>query len=326
MKNPLLSICIATYNRADYIGTTLESIIPQLNDEVELLVVDGASTDTTEEVVQRYVRNNDHVRYIRLPKKGGVDQDYDLCVERSRGEMCWLFTDDDLLKSGAVESVLKAIKEGYGLLIVNAEICSRDLSGILQSRRLPMLQNKTYTADENENLFIDTIGYLSFIGALVIRRSVWLGRNRKHYYGTEFIHVGVLFQEPLLESSILIADPLISIRYGNAQWASRSFDIWMFKWPQLVWSFQHYSDQAKELSARKEPWRNFKDLIIQRSIGVYTLQSYRQYLSSKNTSGMWKLCAWLISWFPRYIIIPFYYVYSRRNLQSKSYFDNEFRK
>ena len=54
MKTPLLSICIATYNRASYIGETLDSIIPQLDDDVELLVVDGASTDNTEDVVRKY--------------------------------------------------------------------------------------------------------------------------------------------------------------------------------------------------------------------------------------------------------------------------------
>ena len=51
MTSPLLSICIATHNRADYIGETLDSIIPQLTDEVEIVVVDGASTDATRTVM-----------------------------------------------------------------------------------------------------------------------------------------------------------------------------------------------------------------------------------------------------------------------------------
>jgi glycosyltransferase involved in cell wall biosynthesis len=65
MTTPLLSICIATYNRADYIGETLDSIIPQLTDNVELLVVDGASTDNTEDVVRTYT--DPRIRYVRLP-------------------------------------------------------------------------------------------------------------------------------------------------------------------------------------------------------------------------------------------------------------------
>jgi abequosyltransferase len=52
MKSLLLSICIATYNRGGYIGETLDTIIPQLDNDVELLVVDGASTDNTKDVVR----------------------------------------------------------------------------------------------------------------------------------------------------------------------------------------------------------------------------------------------------------------------------------
>ena len=54
MTKPRLSVCVATYNRAEYIGETLESIIPQLTDEVEIVVVDGASTDGTSTVVKGY--------------------------------------------------------------------------------------------------------------------------------------------------------------------------------------------------------------------------------------------------------------------------------
>ncbi len=112
MKSILLSICIATYNRADYIGQTLDSIIPQLDDDVELLVVDGASTDNTEAIVRKYT--DPRIRYVRLPVKGGVDQDYCKAVELARGEFCWFFTDDDILKPGAISAVKNAISAGYG--------------------------------------------------------------------------------------------------------------------------------------------------------------------------------------------------------------------
>ena len=81
MKTPLLSICIATYNRAGYIGETLDSSIPQLDDDVELLVVDGASTDNTEDVVRQFAQRETRIRYVRLSTKGGVDEDYDKSIE-----------------------------------------------------------------------------------------------------------------------------------------------------------------------------------------------------------------------------------------------------
>ena len=75
-----LSICIATLNRGAFIGETLESIIRQATDEVEIVVVDGASTDNTEEVVRGFQQRWPRLNYLRLPEKGGVDRDYDRAV------------------------------------------------------------------------------------------------------------------------------------------------------------------------------------------------------------------------------------------------------
>lgn len=326
MKTPLLSICIATYNRASYISETLDSIILQLDDDVELLVVDGASTDNTEDVVRKFAQTESRIRYVRLSARGGVDQDYDKSVQLARGEFCWLFTDDDVLRPGAVNAVKTAITEGHDLVVVNAEVRDRALSVILQSRRIVMHDNKMYSPNAMECLFVDALDYLSFIGAVVIRRSIWLSRERGLYFGTEFVHVGVIFQKPLTASALIIAKPYIIIRFGNAQWTPRSFDIWMFKWPKLVWSFNHISKEAKLSVTRREPWRNFKPLILQRSLGGYNIQSYRQYFSTMRVYVLWKFCAWLIACFPKNIIVGFHYLYSRRKPESRLFFDNHFTK
>jgi abequosyltransferase len=327
MKIILLSICIATYNRGSYIGETLESIIPQLDDEVELLIVDGASTDNTQDVIKKYAQIESRLRYIRLPFKGGVDLDYDKSVQSARGKFCWLFTDDDRLKPGAVSAVKKAIKEGHGLIIVNAEVRNRDLTEVLQSRRIGFRNNKQYAPSSMEQLFVDVLHYLSFIGAVVVRRSVWMNRDRQSYFGTEFVHVGVIFQRPLPRSALVIAEPYIIIRLGQGQWVPRSFDIWMFKWPKLVWSFSDVSNAAKRRITPREPWRKFKVLFLQRSLGNYDLRTYDQYFVSMRVSVLWKFVAWLIAYGPRGIFVKVYCIYSNiKGGKVLSHFHNQFSK
>lgn len=304
MNKPILSICIATYNRGDYIGETLNSIIPQLDDDVELLVVDGASTDKTQSVVGAFANKNSRIRYVYLSSKGGVDQDYDKAVEFARGEFCWLFTDDDLLKPGAVAAVKKAITEGYDLVVVNGEERDISLSTIVESRRVIAREDKVYSPGDFDRFFVDMAKHLSFIGSVVIRRYVWLGRDRASYFGTEFVHVGVIFQKKIATPVFFIAYPYITIRLGNSQWTPRSFGIWMFKWPKLIWSFNEISSEAKQRITNREPWRKFRNLIIQRRVGGYNIQSYRLYLSKLKTNPSWKSVALVIAIFPVGIISP----------------------
>ncbi len=208
---------------------------------------------------------------IRLPVKGGVDQDYDKSVELAFGEFCWLFTDDDLLKQN-VTAVKAAIKKGYGIIIVNAEVRNRELAVVLEHRRMNIKDNKIYEPEDIEIFFIDSMSYISFIGAVVIRRSIWLRSEREPYFGTEFIHVGVIFQKPLTEPVFAISEPYISIRYGNAQWMPRHFDIWMFKWPSLVWSFDLISRPSQTKHNSERTLAKLKNLILYRARGTYTTQ------------------------------------------------------
>jgi abequosyltransferase len=299
MKSPLLSICIATYNRADYIGETLDSIIPQLTDEVEIVVVDGASTDATQAVLERYAADCPGLRYTRLPAKGGVDQDYCKAVECARGEYCWLFPDDDLFKPGAVPRVLGELRKGHDLVIVNANVMDRRLTTLLHTCMFPNREDETYGPDELEGLFRRIVPGISFIGCVVIRRRTWLEREHARYFGTEFIHVGVIFQGPLPGSACVIAEPYVTIRYGNAQWTSRSFEVWMWKWPGIIWSFDRIPSDEKRRRVKPEPWRRLKTLRFWRATGSYSRDMYEKIIAPSNASGPWKLAALAISLLPQ---------------------------
>jgi abequosyltransferase len=292
-----LSICIATFNRGQFIGETLDSILTQVVKGVEIVVVDGASPDDTSEVMARYAAAHKEIRYFRESFNSGVDVDFDKAVGYATGEFCWLMSDDDLLKAGAIVKVLDALNGDRDLVIVNSEVRNVDLTEVLETRRLAYDTVKTYRAEDREALFEETASYLSFIGCVVIRRLRWLTRDRSSYYGSLFIHVGVIFQSPPISDVQVIAEPLITIRYGNAMWTSRSFEVWMFKWPQLVWSFPDFSDSSKRKVCRREPWRSAKALFHNRALGAYTTAVFRKFWPAK--AGMLDLTiAYALSVFP----------------------------
>jgi len=278
---PKLSICIATYNRAPYIAETLQSIVGQLSDAVELVVVDGASPDDTQAVVAPIAAAHPKMRYIRESINSGIDQDYDKAVGYARGEYCWLMSDDDLLVPGAIEQVLAQLDGTIDLVVVNSKVKNAHLSHDLRPRLLDVATDQRHDAPGGEALFAQVANYLSFIGGVVVRRAFWAGRERAPYYGTLFIHIGVLFQQPPVERAVVLAEPLIVIRYGNAMWTSRSFEIWMFKWPQLVWSFHHFCAAARSHVTAQYPFRSPKRLFFLRAVGSYSHAEYARFLRDR---------------------------------------------
>jgi abequosyltransferase len=281
VDNISLSICIATLNRGKFIGATLDSIICQATEQVEIVVLDGASTDNTEEVIRTYQQKVPRLRYFRQSANMGIDHDFAEAVSLAQGEYCWLFSDDDLLNPGAIQAVLNAIEGHYSLIIANAEVRNADLSKLLMPRALQLTANRIYKSTEHDRFIADVGSYLTFIGCVIIKRQLWNAREKKKYFGSYFIHAGVIFQSPLPEDSLAIAAPLIRIRYGNAMWLGKYFEVWMFRWPNLIWSFADYPDSVKLQLCRKEPWRRVRTLLVFRAKGFYTLSRYFEWLEPR---------------------------------------------
>lgn len=316
MSSIKLSICIATYKREQFISRSLDSIICQLQPEVEIIVVDGASPDNTETVMKKYVTKCPQIRYFREETNSGVDRDFDKAVRYAEGEYCWLMTDDDLLCDGAIQKLLTEINENRDLIVVNATVKNSDLTEILEERRLKVSSDITYNDGDQEKLFSDVVSYMSFIGCIVIKRSHWNSRDKASYFGTLFIHIGVIFQTPLLKTAIVLSEPLIIIRYGNAMWTPRGFEIWMVKWPKLIWSFSDFSDDAKHKVCRPEPWRSTTTLFFYRAMGSYSKDEFEQFLYKKSSGLRQCLVAYGIAFFPAKLanfILVLYFVLRPQN-------------
>ncbi|HEY0661561.1 MAG TPA: glycosyltransferase family 2 protein [Lysobacter sp.] len=274
-----LSICIPTLNRAAFIGETLDSLVAQLEPGVEIVIVDGGSTDGTDRVVAPYVERHPCIRYIRRSdgakaSNAGFDRDCSYAVEIAEGTHCWLMTDDDVLNPGAVSRVLAQVRAGHDLVILSCEVRDLQLRETLVASRPGLAQDRVFSAAEWDDFFRSIVVHLTFVGAVVVRRTLWMERHPEDYFGTGFVHVGVLFRQPIAGTAIVIADPLIVIRNGNGQWNMRAFDIFMLRWPQLLWSFEGVSDAAKHAVTPREPWRLLRVLLLQRAFGRYSLREY----------------------------------------------------
>ena len=112
MKKELVSVIMPAYNAEKYIGMSIESVMKQTYEEVELIVVDDASTDNTLEVIRRYASVwNDRIRFAVRQQNGGTAAALNDAIELAEGSyICWLSA-DDLYCEDMVESEVGYLKQ-----------------------------------------------------------------------------------------------------------------------------------------------------------------------------------------------------------------------
>ncbi len=283
-----LSICITSRNRAGVIATTLENILAQCSPGVEVVVVDGALTDNSIEIIADVATRFPQLRLFAMTKNSGLDADYDKAVQAARGTYCWLFTDDDLFAPGAVARVLKACDENPLVVVTDVSVHNSNFTLVEAERQLPAQGKERYPECDSAELFRDCAWHLTFIGAVVVLREFWLSRERKPYFGSEFIHCGVLFQAPIPGTVIVIREPLVMIRHGVATWLKRWFEVWMYQWPKLVWSFGWMDESVRRSVQEPEPWTNWRRLYWARATGRYDWSHFRKLVVPR-AGHLWQL-------------------------------------
>jgi abequosyltransferase len=301
-----LSICIPTFNRATFIGDTLKSIIEQATDECEIVVSDNASTDSTEQVVFRFSESFDRLRYIRQPENVGFDINCDSAVNAANGDYCWLFSDDDVMKPGALRLVLEAVHHDHTLILINGEHLDVSMSKVCVPSFFGISSNRVYTSAQFDQLFSDVGTCVMCLCCVVLKKSLWLARERQRYYGSWFIHTAVVFQDHIPGTTFVIAKPLISLRLGNHhRMVPQVFHIWFIEWPSLIWSFPIH-EETKASFCSVEPWKRLKYLLALRGTGRYSRTEYERWVRPRLSGAQEVLIPFIVAILPPWLAATTY--------------------
>ena len=103
---PRLSVVTVVRNLAHTLEATIQSVLREGGDSLEYVVIDGASTDGTVDVIRRYDR--DITTWISEPD-GGIADGYNKGVALAQGEIIHLLNGDDCFAPGAVAASLAAL-------------------------------------------------------------------------------------------------------------------------------------------------------------------------------------------------------------------------
>ena len=111
--NPLVSIIIPTYNRAHFLGETLDSVLNQTYENWECIVIDDGSIDYTENLMEFYCDRDKRFQYFQRPtniqKGSNVCRNYGF--DKSLGKYIQFLDSDDLISGNKLEEQVKLLEE-----------------------------------------------------------------------------------------------------------------------------------------------------------------------------------------------------------------------
>lgn len=244
-----LGIYIPTYNRPAELERCLRVFIPQLKPyKFPIYISDGSPLkDTrTKDLIEDLKKEYQEIHYKRnsYMKYGKTYATNLKCVlEMGNTNFAWIFGDDDLIKDGAISTIVSKVKKGYEFLVINSETWDINLLKKIHDRYLLVYNDITYLPSEHEKVMLDMSknalgrGYMGYMGSIITKLDqiqYELNKiNNESLSGRDFLHSTLLFRSIVGKKGILIANPLIQNRSGVGL-NGRECEVWLGSYADML--------------------------------------------------------------------------------------------
>ena len=97
MGEPIVSIIVPIYNVEEYLEETLESLVEQTYSNIEIILVNDASTDRSYQIMMQYAHVYKNIKVINLPNNKGVSFARNTGLDLASGAYIMFVDSDDLI-------------------------------------------------------------------------------------------------------------------------------------------------------------------------------------------------------------------------------------
>lgn len=227
---PTLSICIPTWNRSKFLNESLKRLSVQISEidaaDVEIFISDNASTDSTQQIVEKYINDGVPISYQKNAENVGAARNFIQCILWSKGQYIWLLGDDDFLKDNALKIIINILKnQNYGLLHLYS-FGNKDRSPVVIEDKKDFIRSVSY--------------YITFMSGNIFNRDIVQEiKNPEQYIPTHLLQVPYYIEalckhqyNVLVGSNLILLPPADGANNGGYNF----FEVFV----------QHYLDMWKK--------------------------------------------------------------------------------
>jgi glycosyltransferase involved in cell wall biosynthesis len=177
-SNPIVSICIPTFNRASMVSDAIQSALNQTYSPIEVLVVDNASTDNIDKVVRSF--HDPRLKFVKNDKNLGLFGNFNRCIELAQGKYIHILHSDDWIDPDFTQICTRFLES-------NPDVVMTFTSLVLHTQG----NQKLLTVSDKTEIYPPPSGFKqillrqSFIGcpSVIVRREIYdtIGRFSLEY-------------------------------------------------------------------------------------------------------------------------------------------------
>ena len=144
----MISVVIPTYNNSNQLMTTVASVLSQNVDDIEIIVIDDASTDNTDFKIKEI--NNSKIKYFKQPKNVGATLSRIEGIKQSSGKYIGFLDDDDVWLGGKLKKQLD-LMDAKNLDFIMSDYLINDMIDNIQYEK----SLKDFSRDFKKNIVIN---------------------------------------------------------------------------------------------------------------------------------------------------------------------------
>ena len=169
MERIKVSVLVPIYNASEYLGKCLDSIVNQTYENIEIILIDDGSTDSSLEICQRYASNDDRIRVIHQ-ENAGISAVRNRCLSEAVGDYVFFIDSDDWIDPDTI-SVLAdiAINEDADIVASHYVMRAKDTAEADNAS----YKCTEYTARDFVYLMTKPAGFFCFPWGRLMRRSLF---------------------------------------------------------------------------------------------------------------------------------------------------------
>jgi len=272
VNQPLLSICIPTYNRAGLLRVCLDSIFFQFKDEglkdlIEVVVSDNASPDSTEALVLEYQKTFPQLKYFRNPENIGGDLNLANSVVKASGKYAWYLGDDDALVLGALKYIVKILTQTQPAVLGVVSLSLLDPSKVPEEIFVPEKTGPIILDSFQE--FMARRYCLGILSVILFDRELWLGVDRSEFHTLWLYYEVVLKLMPKAKGRkfVYINQPCVYTGEGCG-WVKNGGELRSFlDWKDILCSLSQYGYDEHWIKQELKNFPNWLIIILLRAKG-----------------------------------------------------------